>query len=250
MDPRAILQNTAHRTTPIPTGPWVMTQTWHELLFAHWPITPEKLRPLIPPLFPLDTFEGEAWVGVVPFRMSNVRPRGVPPVSGLSAFPELNVRTYVTIHGIPGVYFFSLDAGNPIAVAVARTVFHLPYFNAVMSCKRTDETIDYSSHRIHRCAPAADFVATYRPVAPIEYASGDTLIYWFTERYCLYTTDKHGRAFRSDIHHVQWPLQAAEVEISKNTMALSHKIELPDTAPLLHYAERQEVLIWPLKGIS
>src|SRR5437764_14098290 len=131
MNPRAILQHKAHRTAPMPTGPWIMTQTWHELLFAHWPIAPEKIRPLIPSVFTLDTFEGEAWVGVVPFRMSNVRPRWVPPMPGLSAFPELNVRTYVTIHGIPGVYFFSLDAGNPIAVAAARTVFHLPYFKAV-----------------------------------------------------------------------------------------------------------------------
>jgi uncharacterized protein len=247
MDTRAILHNAAHRTTPIPTGPWVMTQTWHELLFAHWPMKPEKLRPLIPPVFTLDTFEREAWVGVVPFRMSNVRPRGVPPVPRLSAFPELNVRTYVTVHGIPGVYFFSLDAGNPIAVAIARTVFHLPYFNAVMSCKRVDDTIHYNSHRIHHGAPDADFVAHYRPVAPVKHASRNTLAYWFTERYCLYTTDRHGKAFRGNIHHVQWPLQPAELEISKDTMARSHNIELPDTAPLLHYSERQEVLIWPLK---
>lgn len=250
MDTRATLQNTAHRTTPMPTGPWVMTQTWHELLFAHWPLKPEKLRPLIPPVFTLDTFEREAWVGVVPFRMSNVRPRGVPPVPGLSAFPELNVRTYVTVNGIPGVYFFSLDAGNPIAVAIARTVFHLPYFTAVMSCKRIDDTIHYSSHRIHHGAPDADYVAMYRPVAPVEYASRDSLIYWFTERYCLYTTDRHGKAFRGDIHHVQWPLQPAELEISKDTMARSHNIELPDAAPLLHYSERQEVLIWPLRRIT
>ncbi len=250
MNSKAILQDIAHRTTPMPPGPWVMMQTWHELLFAHWPIKAEKLRPLIPPVFTLDTFEREAWVGVVPFRMSNVRPRGVPPVSGLSAFPELNVRTYVTVNGIPGVYFFSLDAGNPIAVAIARAVFHLPYFNAVMSCKSVGDTIHYSSHRIHRGAPDADFVAHYRPVAPVEYASRDTLIYWFTERYCLYTTDRHGKAFRGDIHHVQWPLQAAEAEISRDTMARSHQIALPDIAPLLHYSERQEVLIWPLKRIS
>ena len=103
-----------------------MTQIWHELLFAHWPISPERLRPLIPPVLALDTYEQQAWVGIVPFRMSYVRPRGVPPVPGLSAFPELNVRTYVTVNGIPGVYFFSLDAGNSIAVALARTLFHLP----------------------------------------------------------------------------------------------------------------------------
>src|SRR5437660_3653360 len=161
MNPKAILQDTDHRTAPMPTGPWIMTQTWHELLFAHWPIAPEKLRPLIPPAFTLDTFEWEAWVGVVPFRMTNVRPRWVPPVPGLSAFPELNVRTYVTVNGIQGIYFFSLDAGNALAVITARMVFHLPYFHATMSCKRVGDTIHYRSHRIHHGTPAADYVATY-----------------------------------------------------------------------------------------
>lgn len=250
MNPKVILQDTDHRTAPMPTGPWIMTQTWHELLFAHWPIAPQKLRPLIPPVFTLDTFEGEAWVGIVPFRMSNVRPRAVPPVPGLSAFPEMNVRTYVTVKGIPGVYFFSLDAGNALAVAAARMFFHLPYFHATMSCKRSGDTIHYTSHRVLQGTPAADYFATYRPVAPVKYASRGTLVYWFTERYCLYTTDRHNRAFRADIHHVQWPLQPAEMEVTRNTMARAHKIELPDTPPLLHYAERQEVLIWPLKGIS
>ena len=247
MNPKAILQNTAHRSTPMPTGPWVMTQTWHELLFAHWPVKPEKLRPLIPPLFTLDTFEREAWVGVVPFRMSNVRPRGVPAIQGLSAFPELNVRTYVTMNSIPGVYFFSLDAGNALAVVAARMFFHLPSFHATMSCKCIDDTIHYNSHRIHRGAPDADFVAHYCPVAPVEYASRDSLIYWFTERYCLYTTDRHGKAFRGDIHHVQWPLQDAEAEFECNTVAAAAQITLRDVPSLLHFSKRLEVLIWPLR---
>lgn len=250
MDIATILQTTTHRTYPLPTGPWVMTQIWHELLFAHYPISPALLRPLIPSLLEIDTFEHEAWVGIVPFHMSHVRPRGIPAVYGLSAFPELNVRTYVKHGEKPGVYFFSLDAGNPIAVAIARSVFHLPYFNARMRSKRVDTTIHYSSHRTHRGAPQADYLATYRPIAPVVYSAPDSLEYWFTERYSLYTVVQSTRLYRGEIHHVQWPLQKAELEITQDTMARSHGITLPDTTPLLHYSERQEVLIWPLQRLT
>ncbi len=248
MNASAILKDTQHREWPLPRSPWIMTQVWHELLFAHWPIAPELLRPLIPALLPLDTYEGEAWVGVVPFRMSHVSPRGLPPVRGLSAFPELNVRTYVTVNGIPGVYFFSLDASNPIAVALARSLFHLPYYNARMHCQRIDETIHYTSMRTHRGAPMAELVANYRPVEPVSYAEHGSLPFWLTERYALYTI-VGARLYRGDIHHEQWPLQRAEWEVTRDTMARSHAIALPDTAPLLHYSHRQEVLIWPLQRL-
>ena len=249
MDTRAILQATDHRVVPLPAGPWIMTQIWHELLFAHWPIALDVLRPLIPPALPLDTFDGQCWVGIVPFRMSNVHPRGLPAVPGLSSFPELNVRTYVTLQDRPGVYFFSLDAGNAIAVALARTFFHLPYFTAQMSSKRSGDTIHYRSHRVHRNAPSADYIAAYRPVAPVVYAQSGTIEHWLTERYYLYTTVGRDRVYRGDIHHRLWPLQLAELEIMQDTMAISHGIYLPDVPPLLHYSRLQEVLIWPLRRI-
>ncbi len=248
MNTAEILQAISHRDYPVPTGPWVMSQLWLELLFAHWPIKPEALRDLIPSILDIDTFEGEAWVGVVPFRMRNIHPRGLPSVQGLSHFPELNVRTYVTNGGKPGVYFFSLDAGNPIAAAIARSMFHLPYFNATMKCEKRGDIIHYSSHRTHHNAPHADYVARYRPIAPIEYAPKGTIASWLTERYGLYTTF-HNRLYRGEIHHKQWPLQVAELEIEQDTMARSHNIHLPDTKPLLHYSELQEVLIWPLSTV-
>ena len=223
-----------------------MTQSWHELLFAHWPIEPGKLRPLVPPVLPLDTYDGQCWVGIIPFHMSNVRPRLVPPLYNLSRFVELNVRTYVTLHGIPGVYFFSLDASNPIAVAIARALFHLPYFNAVMRSERVDDTIHHSSRRTHRGAPSAEFRAAYRPIAPVTFAQPGSLEQWLTERYCLYTVVGNNGVYRGDIHHVQWPLQSAELEVTSDTMAISHGIHLPDTPPLPHYAGLLEVLIWPL----
>src|ERR1700758_2464987 len=128
-----LLKSTSHRPWSLPSGSWIMMQTWHDLLFAHWPIRQEQLRPLVPPQLPLDTFDGQCWVGVVPFWMSGVRARGVPPLPGLARFPELNVRTYVAYKDKPGVYFFSLDAANFPAVWAARTFFHLPYFYARMS---------------------------------------------------------------------------------------------------------------------
>src|SRR6266404_1437981 len=119
----SLLDRTAHRPWPLPSGPWVMAQSWHDLLFAHWPIAPEDMRPLIPAQLELDTFDGQCWVGVVPFWMSGVRARGFPAVPGMSCFPELNVRTYVVCGGKPGVYFFSLDAANRLAVRTARFLY-------------------------------------------------------------------------------------------------------------------------------
>lgn len=248
MDADAIMRAVEHRQYPLPHGPWIMTQTWHDLMFVHWPVSPVLLRPLIPDLLEIDTFEGEAWLGVVPFRMSNVRPRGVPAINGLSHFPELNVRTYVQARGIPGVVFFSLDAGNPIAVQLARSLFHLPYFNALMTCQRTQETIQYRSQRSHRGAPAADFIASYRPISAASSSARDTLPYWLTERYCLYTT-YHKHLYRADIQHRPWSLQAGEIEIQRNTMVEPYHLHLPDTQPLLHYADLQEVLVWPLQCV-
>ena len=131
----ANLEQIAHRPWPLPEGPWIMAQSWHDLLFAHWRVEEATLRRHIPAELEIDTYEGQAWLGVVPFRMSGVRLRGTPAIPWLSAFPELNVRTYVVADGKPGVWFFSLDAGNRIAVAIARAWFHLPYFRARMSCE-------------------------------------------------------------------------------------------------------------------
>ena len=247
MRPREILRQTAQRPWPLPRGPWVMRQTWEALLFAHWPLAPETLASLLPGALPsgaLDTFEGRAWVGIVPFQMRGVRPRGLPAVPWLSAFPELNVRTYVTLGGRPGVYFFSLDAANPVAVALARRLFSLPYFIAAMRCVRDSDTIAYRSRTRHSGKPAV-FEARYRPAGPVFTARPGTLEYFLTERYCLYAVSPPRRVYRGEIQHGPWPLQLAGAEIAVNTLASSHGITLPDTPPLLHYAAHQEVLVWP-----
>lgn len=221
-----------------------MQQTWHDLLFAHWPISPDTLRRLVPSQLPLDTFDGQCWVGVVPFWMSGISTRMLPALPGLSRFPELNVRTYVTHAGKPGVYFFSLDAASRAAVWAARTFFHLPYLHASMTVSRENEVTQYSSHRREN---AAGFRARYRPISPVRLRDKDSLECWLTERYCLYTV--HGqRIYRCEIHHQPWPLQDAEAAIELNSVAAASNLVLPAAPPLLHFAKRLEVLIWPLRA--
>jgi len=243
------LSDAAHRPWPLPDRPWVMTMQWHDLLFLHWPVPPAVLRPAIPPALTLETFEGTAWLGVTPFRMAGTRPRLVPPLPWCSAFPELNVRTYVNAEGKPGVWFFSLDAGNPLAVRGARYFFHLPYYDATMVAAREGDGVRYTSTRTHRGAPSAAFAARYRPIGPVAYAAVDALEYWLTERYCLYAADRRGRVWRGDIHHAPWPLQPAEIDITCNTMAdpLQYRLQ---GAPLPHFARRLDVVAWTLEAVN
>ena len=243
--PSGIVNETRHRPWPLPEGPWIMTQSWHDLLFAHWPVAVDVLREKIPPGLELDLFDKQAWVGVIPFHMTNVAPRGVPALPWVSAFPEMNVRTYVTHHGRPGVYFFSLDAANPLAVTVARTMFQLPYFNAEMHVEFEGAWISYRSRRVDD-GTAATLEVKYRPIGPVQAPVPGTLEYFLTERYCLYTVDESFHVRRLDIHHLPWPLQAAEATFQKNTMADAAGIRLPSMAPLLHFSKRQDMVAWPL----
>jgi uncharacterized protein YqjF (DUF2071 family) len=220
-----------------------MTQTWHDLLFAHWPVPLAAMRPLVPAQLALDTFDGHCWAGVIPFRMSGIRGRGLPALAGLSRFPELNVRTYVTHGGKAGVYFFSLDAGNLPAVWAARRFYHLPYFHAAMSSKELGADVHYSCHRF---IGSAEFRGRYRAVADVRVREKGSIENWLTERYCLYTVHG-GCVYRGEIHHAPWPLQEAEAEFETNTVASAAGISLPATAPLLQFARRLEVLIWPLR---
>ena len=246
------LEQIDHRPYPLPEGPWVLRMRWHDLLFMHWPIPAAFLRPLIPPVLHLDTFDGAAWLGVVPFRMEDVRPRFVPGVPWLSSFPELNLRTYVSHRGKPGIWFFSLDAHNPIAVRLARATFGLPYFDARMSCRTTRDEVRYRSVRTHRGAPPARLAATYRPTGETFDSQPGSLENFLTERYCLYSAGVggRGRVRRGDIHHRLWPLQRAKVEAEELKMTEQISVELPETEPVLHYASRLDVVAWPPTRIA
>jgi len=244
----SLLNETAHRPWPMPEGPWIMSQTWHDLMFAHWPVARDRLRALVPARFELDLFDGEAWLAVVPFHMTNVTPRFVPALPWLSAFPELNVRAYVRVDDRPGVFFFSLDAGNAVAVGAARTLLNLPYFTAEMTVGGGDRQVEYASRRLS--TPAAEFRATYRPEGPAQAPLPGTLEHFLTERYCLYAVDHQARAYRLDIHHPPWALQPAAAEIAVNTMADAAGLRLPATAPLLHFSKRQDMICWAPQRIG
>jgi uncharacterized protein YqjF (DUF2071 family) len=179
-----------------------------------------------------------------------VRPRFVPAVSRLSNFPEINLRTYVTAEGKPGIWFFSLDAHNPVAVRLASATFHLPYFDAEMSCQTSGDEVHYRSVRTHRGAPPAEFAARYRPAGEPFESGPDTIENFLTERYCLYSADRRGNVSRGDVHHHLWPLQPAEAEVRTLAMTQQIGVKLPQTDPLLHFSKRLDVLAWLPRRIS
>jgi uncharacterized protein len=252
MDPQKVLESAATRPWPLPAGPWVMTQVWRKLLFAHWPIPVEVLQPHVPRGLALDTFDGQAWVGVVPFLMDSVRFRGTPGIPSTTRFAELNVRTYVTRDAKPGVYFFSLDADSRLAVLGARLLYALPYHRARFAVSTERDTVHYRCERLEGAssvaAPAA-FEARYQPAGPVHVAAAGSLEDWLTARYCLYTV-RGRQVLRGEIHHAPWPLQSAKADITHNTMAAPSGLTLADVTPLLHYSERLEVLVWPLRAVA
>jgi len=241
--PRDVMTIVGHRPWPMPSRPWVLRQSWHDLLFAHWPVSRALLARLVPTDFEIDVFDGQAWIGVVPFVMTNVAPRGIPATAWFSRFPELNVRTYVRAGGHPGVYFFSLDAAKASAVMVARTTLCLPYHRASMDVERDGSDVRYRSRR-EGAAPPAEFIAVYRPHGHAFRPQPGTLEHFLTERYCLYARNRRGRPYRLEIHHAPWSLQAADAEITGNTMVSAAGLALPSTTPLLHFARRQDAVAW------
>ncbi len=239
-----LLSQYSHRPFPLPKSSWVMRQEWHNLLFAHWALPAEVVRPLVPEQLPLDLWDGKAYVAVVPFQIRNLRPPGVPPVPGISNLAEINVRTYVTMDGKPGVYFFSLDAENLSAVLGARLFYALPYFKAKFRIGLEGSAVRYESQRTVRPLPA-EFRGRYLPISeelPWK-PMNETVERFVSERYCLYTVSS-GHVYRTDIHHLPWPLQLAKVEIGTNTMADSLGLQLSGSPSLLHFSRFLDVLVW------
>ncbi len=221
----------------------VMFQRWEKLLFIHWPIDVEALRPLIPSRLSIDTYQGTAYVAVVPFTMSGIRARWLPPLPGLSAFHELNVRTYVTLDGKPGVWFLSLDATNVPAIVTARRLYYLNYVRARMRLDVRDGVIYYRSRRMR--GPGG-FRGEYTPLGTLPRSEPGSLAHFLTERYCLYAQAPHGRLIRCRIAHEPWPLRKATLADFETDMLEANGLMRPDGEPLLHYAERIGVWIgWP-----
>lgn len=235
-----------------PPGCPVMYQRWAYLLFLHWPVPEAMLRPLLPARLTVDTFAGQAYVGLVMFTMTGVRPILLPPVPGLSNFHETNVRTYVHNGGKdPGVWFFSLDAANAIAVKIAQTCFHLPYFYARMSLAAARDTrspgvVDYATERLWPAPTPATAKARYEVTGPARPATPGTLEHFLVERYILYT-ENGGKLKRGRVHHSPYPVQPARVHSVQENLIAASRIKRPDSDPLVHYASEVKVNIYGIE---
>lgn len=216
-----------------------MGQTWDDLLFVHYRVPLEQLRPLVPDGLEVQQHSGSAWLGVTPFVVTGLRARGLLPLPFASSFRELNVRTYVTRDDKPGIWFFSLDASSQLAVEAARRLYRLPYFRADITVRRRGEELLYDCSRHSGRA----FSAAYGPDGDVINAESGSLEHFLTERYCLYA-EHEGEIHRADIHHRPWPLQPAAARVDLNTMP---PVKVTDEAPLVHFSARQDVVIWPLE---
>lgn len=234
----SVVEETAHRPWPLPAAPWMQAQTWEELCFLHWRVDEAALRALVPAGLELETFDGAAWLGITPLRLTGFRLRGTPPLPRLSSFPELNVRTYVARDGKPGIWFFSLDTPSRFAVEAARRLYRLPFRQARLTLERRGGFLQVDSSR-----DGAVLSGRYRPAGEVAPPAPGSLEHFLAERYCLYAAGSGGELYRVEIHHPPWPLQPAEAELELNTMP-PPGTRLPDEPPLAHFSARQDVVVW------
>jgi uncharacterized protein len=232
-----------------PPGRPLMYQSWGSLLFLHWRLPVDLVRRYVPAPLEVDTFDGSAWIGVVPFTMWGIRPLFLPALPGLSSAHELNVRTYVHYRGVPGVWFLSLDVTKRLAVWGARTFFYLPYFHAKIRLDADHQSVDFVHQRRQRGAPEARFEARWTAGELLPEATPDSLDYFLTERYCLYSVYRD-RLYRARINHQPWPLRRASLEHLRPTMLSSHSLPEPADDPVVHHGDPVRVGIWPLERVS
>ena len=218
---------------------------WESLLFVHWPVGAETLRSLVPAGLDLDTFDGSAWVGLVPFTMPRVRSTRLPPIPTMHRFHECNVRTYVRCGNDAGVYFFSLDAASRLAVWAARLMWRLNYHHAGIELQREGDVVRYRVDR--RAGSSARLRCVWRAGAERPRAAPGTLDHFLTERYCLFTTDRRGRPLIGRIRHEPWSLRDAELLELEDGLVAAAGIRVPDEPPVLYHADRLEVAAWPLE---
>ena len=224
-----------------------MYQSWGKLLFMHWQVPVDVLRPLIPRPLTIDTYEGKAWVGIIPFTLWDLRPRFMPALPWISHFHEINVRTYVHLDGIRGVWFFSLDANRLLAVMGARSLFHLPYYHARIQLEQQARSITCMSER-KGATGTAEFNAMWITGASLPGAEPGSLDFFLIERYCLYAFDRK-RLYRCRIFHQPWPLQQASLVNYDSNLLEANGLPMPKDEPLLHSGGPVYVETWPLEKV-
>lgn len=249
--------DTIDRITPTlePDQQVLLHQNWHHLLFLHWEIPPQELQALLPPRLTLDTYDGKAYIGLVPFTLTGVRPILTPPLPWISTFDEINVRTYVHLEGRdPGVWFFSLDASSKIAVAAARAAYHLAYYEAEMSFRVGEGAlpeIELHSRRTDaRGTLPANAHVRYRAVeGPAQPAVPGTLEHFLVERYILYAQDADRQLYRARVHHQPYPVQRAEVLALDETLIWATGVKRAENPALRHYAREVNVKVYGLEQV-
>lgn len=226
----------------------VMFQRWLHLLFLHWPIEPETLQSTLPQGLQVDTFANKGWIGIVPFFMRCVRPVGFPPVGGLSNFLELNLRTYVRDRdGRPGIWFYSLDANQPLAVWIAQLCFALPYRHASMCAKIVSEEITYSSVRFNR---AESLRYRYRPAYNLAEAEFGSLEFFLLERYRLFAY-RRGSLLTGRVYHAPYRFGKAIVHEFDSRLFMLDGLEIPSNPPAhAAYVRRVDVSIYPIELVK
>ena len=243
------------RPWPPPDGPWAIAQEWQHVLFLHWGVDAAALRPLVPAPLDVETRDGRAWVSLLPFAMRRLRPRGLPALPWLSSFPQLNVRTYVTLDGRPGVFLLRVAAGSLPAVTIARRLFHLPYERARLALRKEGEG------RLFTCRPRAGrqagdgrcareperpltFAARYRPEGSAFGPAPGSLERWLSERFCYYAAGRDGEIVRGEIDHPPWSLYQAQVDLIESTWPVALGVACGDASPLAFYSRRQRAFAW------
>jgi uncharacterized protein YqjF (DUF2071 family) len=242
--PNSLLSQTGHRSIKLAQGPWFSRQRWENLLFYNVPVAPAALAMCLPKGMQPDTFAGQAWISIVPFQLCMTL-RGLPKNIWPIRFNELNVRVYVTVNGMPGVYFYSLDADDAFSVAMARWLFKLNYFNASMQVTDALKQVSFASKRTHVGVAHSEFSATYAPSGPVFTPTAGTLENWLTSRWCFFCPATNGRFIRGDIHHEPWPLQAAHVTLLKNTLLIEHGLPPAIGNATAYFSKQVNVLAWP-----
>lgn len=225
------------------TKPWIMQQDWDQLLFLHWPIPVEIIRPYIPSCFEIDTYDGEAWVSIVTFEMNRIKYRGMPDITSLNGILELNVRTYVTFQGDPGIYFLSLDADHSLGVILARYIMGMNYIKGKMRIDRKGDVLHFSSRRTGERYPSAHFHIRYQLTPSIITSQPGSLLYWLTERYKQWVY-RWGRVYKGIIKHHSWKLQEADVDIPVNMMVDYFPSDIFEKKPIAHYSEHKHTMIF------
>lgn len=238
--------------TIAPDQPVLMHQTWRHLLFLHWKISPQLIQPLLPPGLTVDLIDGNAWVSVTPFTLS-LRPSVGPAIPLLNRFHEVNVRTYVHRNGKdPGVWFFSLDASNPAAVAGARAAYKLPYKFALMTMdvsKGMPTRISYKSRRQFPGPTPANLALEYTIDEGVPVISRlGTLEHFLVERYILYVRTKD-RLYRARVHHRPYGIQPATVHHLDETLTWAAKVNRGEGHPMVQYSPGVNVKIYPLERL-